>query len=99
MLTDFFRRLVHALHEVVYGSVVELAYDFKYDEAPSTNWCAWLVKALVQPTMKVNDRANFRHNGRTCSRLHLRVSLWASQLELGIGRKELTIVGCLLPGP
>lgn len=59
MLTNFFRRLVHALHEMVHRSVIELAYEFEYDEAPSTNWCAWFVKALVQPVTKVNDRANF----------------------------------------
>ena len=59
MLTDFSRRLVHAPHEMIYRSVIELAYEFEYDEAPSTNWCAWFVKALVQPAMKVNRRTNF----------------------------------------
>jgi hypothetical protein len=59
MLTNFSRRLVHALHKVIYRSIIELAYEFEYDEAPSTNWRAWFVKALVQPAMMVNKRTSF----------------------------------------
>ena len=60
MLTNFFRRIVQALHEMLYRSVIELAYKFEYDETPSADWCAWFVKALVQPAMKVNKRTDFQ---------------------------------------
>ena len=59
ILTDFSRRLVHALHEMVHRSVIEPASEFEYNEAPSTNWHAWFVKTLVQPAMKGERIAHF----------------------------------------